>query len=386
MPPISADQISSIVEAGADLLREAGNLTSGRDPNYIRDAQPANVIDAVALAAARQGCRRYQQKGGDYSGRRAARAERACRPYLDSLEPGTGPSLSLPLRGGQCPVAYNVTYSATGASGACNPINFGPTTVSAGIGPITIRKFHNTAQSSQSGGLCPGYSYNNVIIKNASGEQVLVGQGRGIKLNSISVTRVGGGLDNCGNPPIEFEPPKAPVSPLPPGPRPFLRAPDVDIDIDVTVNPDFSININLGTGPVTIDPFADPVLTDPGGGGDDGGPNDGPAGDPGVPGSPVTTGPGGDAEGAAPEGSVIVGVRVEVLAIPESRTRYTDEVYRGAYYVYMGTPGLLALHPSGAMVTVDQFTFADKDNLTRWRVRANDKWSIRATPYYREVE
>lgn len=386
MPPISADQVSSIVEAGADLLREAGNLTSGRDPNYIRDAQPGNAIDAIALAAARQGCRRYQQKGGDYSGRRAARAERACRPYLESLEPGKGIQIEQPFRGGQCVAQYTATWQSRSFNQSTQSFEWVNSSFSGNLtGPVSVRNAAtNTScttpgQTRQEWLLVRGTGVSATIL--ASGCADVVPSYRNLVL-----TRVGGLPDNCGNPPPEVVPPSNPTSPLPPGPQPFTRGTDVDVNIDVTINPDFSINVNVGTGPVTIDPFADPVLTDPGGGGGDDGPNDGPAGDPGAPGAPVTTGPGGDAEGAAPAGSVLVGVRVEVLTIPTSRARYTEEVYRGAYYVYMGTPGLLALHPSGAMVTVDQFTFADKDNLTRWRVRANDKWSIRATPYYREIE
>lgn len=383
MPPISSDQASFIVETGKEILQTAADLTSGRDPTYIRDAQPDNVIDALALAAARQGCRRYQQKGGDYSSRRAARAERACRPYLDSLEPGKGPQIELPFRGGQCPVAYNVTFNATGASAACNPIEFGTVTVSAGTGPISIRKVHNTAQSSQSGGLCPGFTYNNVILKNAAGESVLVGQGRGIRLNSISFARVGGGLDNCGNPPPDFEPPPAPSTPLPPGPQPFTRLPDIDVDVDVTINPDFSINVDIGTGPITIDPFADPPTEEPGG---DTGPSDGPPGDIGEPGTPEDTEPGGEASGCAPEGSVLVGVKVNILSVPANVREFFPGVYRGVCYAYMGTPGNLDHDPAGSMLRDGQFIFAERDNLTCYEVRANTGVILRVTPYYRSVE
>lgn len=374
------DYLLSAAEFGLGESLYAGANT----PQFIADNAPTTPHLAAGKAIARHVCRQYARGAGPgtWPGFTAAWGG-LCKPYLDSInESPLDGELGRPFNGGQCPVSYKITFNATGASGACNPIEFGTSTISAGVGPISIRKFHNTAVSSQSGGLCPGFSHNVIFYRNANGESTLVGQGRGIRLNSISVSRVDGLPDNCGNTVPIFDPPNSRPG-LPPLTPPRVTIPGIG---PVTINPTFSptgnVTINLPDVDLTVelpDPFkpkGEPS-SEPGGGI--------PPGDIGSPGSPSTTGPGGDAEGVAPAGSVLVGVRVQILDIPESRARYTEEVYRGAYYVYMGTPGLLALHPSGAMVTTDQFTFASEEFLTAWRVRANDRWSIRVTPYYREV-
>lgn len=369
-------------EEARNILGAVPGLAADGAANYIKIGTPPSLIPNVGLAVARQACRRYADNPGGVPGAAAAGFERVCRPYLDNIGYGSGPLLDQPFTGGQCPVAYNVTFNATGASGACNPIQFGTSTTSAGIGPISISRFHDTAISGQSGGLCPGFTYNVVRLTNAAGTTTLVGQGRGIRLNSISVSRVDGQPDSCGDRPIIIVPPAPPAVPGPVR-EPFKPTPDTNINIDVTIGPTGDVNFNIGTGPITIDPF--------GGGGSGGGgggaPGSGlPPGDIGQPGAEEPTGEDGVASGCAPPNSVLVGVKVNIVSAPLFASQYDPLVRRGACYVYMGTSGNLALEPAGVAVRSGQMFYAYPDNLTCWEVRANTGYVLQVIPYYRALE
>lgn len=385
MAAISPEQVAEVVASGFKLLNEASDLTSGRDPNYIRDAQPANVIDALALAAARQGCRRYQQKGGDYSSRRAARAERACRPYLDSLESGTGPELELPFRGGQCNDVYLVSFTArdsnsgpvNGTVRARGPI-LGIRTI---ISPTGARLVQLNCRNVNLGASTCG-----LLSDQGQAWRDLVGLGTSGDNPTASITGITPcGANNCGNVPPEFTGPKPPVTPLPPGPQPVVRSPDLDVDVNVTINPDFSINVDIGTGPITIDPFADPS----GGGGGPAEPGAGDQTDPGSPGVGGGTGAGGDAEGMAPEGQEIVGLLVTVTEAPGDANRFANNArqpFRGIGYIRMGYPGRLGIDISGGTVISPQFFHAPQRGLTNWAVAANIGFNLTVIPYYRPIE
>jgi len=375
MPPLPQATAAALAERAKDLLRDAARLTSGVDPNYIRDAQPDSLFEAVPLAAARQGCRRYADNPDEYSGLRQARVERACRPYLDSIGYGGSPTLELPFRGGQCDgQPYNVLITGVRADNGCN-VSPGTAGANGILGPISIRRRVDSTFLSQVGGLCPGFSINTVeVIDRSGGVAATFGQVRGVRVDSITVTPVGG-VDNCGNPPPEIQPGPRPDPVEPPGPRPFNPFPGIDVDIDVTVNPDLTFDVDFGVGPVTIDPFGD---GGGGGGGGDGGP--------GSPGSPEDTGPGGDAEGEADDGQVLTGLRIDFVEPPIGGNEYAPGVYRGVCYIYMGTADGLDHDPAGAMLRSGQFVYAEKDFLTRWSVSANAGYNLRVTPYYRAVE
>lgn len=372
MPILPVVTASELARRAKDLLEDAAELTSGSDPNYIRDAQPDSVFEAIPLAAARQGCRRYADNPDGYSGARQARVERACRPYLDDIGYGDGPVVKVPFRGGQCyGVQYRVTLAFT------NP-PIGDQTNQQIVSARVVGTFRGDRQPNQLTPVgietqqTPGGPINRLNIASLSDENV-----GSFRIQSIVVE--GGGVDECGNPPTEITDPVPPVSP---GPRrePFVRVPDIDIDIDVEVNPDLTIDVDFGTGPITIDPFGD----DPDGGGDGGG--GAPPGDVGDPGTPEDTGPGGDADGEAPEGSVLTGLRVDFVEPPIGGKEYAPGVYRGVCYIYMGTAEGLDHDPAGAMLRSGQFIFAEQPNLTRWFVSANLGFSLRVTPYYRPVE
>lgn len=303
-----------------------------------------------------------------------------CAPYLDSIGESPDPGgVGLPFTGGQCPgVRYEFDFSFTDVNGERQ-------TVDRRVNGRLVGAF--VTPPNQNGALEVGVKF----ISNLSGSEEFlqvsaVNQGQNAA-PAISNVRVdGGGADTCGDPPPVYDPPKIKPGLPTVGPQPIDFPGIGPTPFTVTFSPEGTLVIDLpevGVDVAIEDPFGF------GGGGDDdggGGGGGAPPGDVGAPGAAQDTGPGGDAEGEAPEGSVLTGVRVQILSFPSSRNKYTDEVFRGAYYVYMGVPGLLDLDFGGAMVRTDQFFFAEKENLTAWRVRANTNYELRATPYYRSAE
>lgn len=356
------------------------------EANYLVGGTPTSLTGKVSQAAGRSACRIYGQGNVTINAGAAEKYERVCRPYLETLDPLNGPKLEIPARGGQCDgVTYSFAIGRTSFNGTALTDQF--VQCSAGRrGPIGKFK-ESTGPNTENIG---------ITFKDATGATVRANILSGTKGASITLknfARCDAAPDNCGNAPVDVTPPSTVTDPTPP-PFRFNPDPSIDIDIDVTVAPTGDITFNIGTGPITIDPF---------GGGDGGGgpgpdPDPGlPPGDVGAPAAPIETGPGGsgpgggtapgtgEAEGTAPPGSELVGLRLQLLTEPPSRTKYTDLVRRGAIYVYMGVPGLLDHDPAGAMITPDQFIFAERDRLTAWKVRANKGYNFRITPYYREV-
>jgi hypothetical protein len=164
------------------------------------------------------------------------------------------------------------------------------------------------------------------------------------------------------------------------------------------VGPPPITNPDNPTGPplIPIPPFQDPVygptpIVGPEGPAGDPGDTGGgtpppPPGDIGDPGGPSDTGAGGEAEGEAPEGSILVGLKIDILASPSKARQFAPGVFRGACYIYMGAASNLDQDYGGSMLKSGQFFFAEKENLTHWLVSANSGYNHRVTPYYREVE
>jgi hypothetical protein len=366
------------IEDAGQLLRDANDLTNGENGEYLRDGNPQNLFQRLPLEMARQGCRRYADKPNNYTAARTARTERACRPYLDDLQYGDGPTLELPFRGGQCSnVFYRIAFSFTNSFGNSQTLE------QVAMGPLQ----GVWTEPDGNGNTRAGY---------------FESDGAGNKVKQIQTTtnapfqpspslailfRIDGQPDNCGNVPPEYTPPKPPIGG--PGPRvqPITIAPNVDIDIDLEINIDGSFDINIGTGPVTIDPFGDPPPGggEPGGGGEDPGGGAPPPGDVGQPGDGAFAGPGGDAEGEAPPGTVLTGLKLVLGNRPASPSQYKAGIFRGGAYIYMGTETGLDMDYAGQMLAENQFVFAEKDFLTHWKVSANLGYSWAVTPYYREV-
>lgn len=344
-------------------------------PSFIADGTPESLPGQIGQGAARAACRQYAAGNSGLTGQAAVNAETACRPYLNNIYPPTAPTVKTPFNGGQCPgVNYRVTWAWSAGS-----FNSGPQTADR-TGPLSFDR--SGTGSLPCGG---GETYNVLVLREGTGNNpVSIYAGCGAALTSFNVSRLDGQPDNCGSPPPEITQPAPNPDPIG-NPFRFNPIPGIDLPIDVTINPDGTINVDIGTGPINVDAFNG----DGGGGGagDGGGGGGGaPPGDVGQPGGAEATGDGGEAEGEAPPGQVLVGLRVVLTAFPPSRTKLTDEVFRGAYYAYMGVPGLLDLDPAGSAVTLDQFIFAEQPNLTAWRLRANRGYNATVTPYYRIPE
>ena len=341
--------------------------------DFIRSG-PSDGIQGYIRDGYRTNCRRYAKLpvwARALPSSTLGSLGRVCQPYLDD-QGITSPVLDPAIPGGQCPgVNYRVfTTTTNGSTGVRNP------EVDRGIfrGPFTVTTENPGDQTCPSEG---GVQTNWVLRSVGSNAQIarFVSCTR-FAINPVArFVRLDGLPDNCGDTPL---PPRSTDdSPTePPPPQGFEPTVDPENPTGPPLIPLPPFNDPVG-GPTPIVPLPEP--TGPGGGGDQ-------QPDPGEPGAPVAPGPGGDAEGEAPPNSVLVGLRIEILEFPAEPKLYADGVYRGVCYVYMGTEGLLDHDPAGAMLRADQFVYAERENLTHWRVSANNGYSLRVTPYYRELE
>ena len=342
---------------------------------------PGAVVPLIGVEIGRRACRRYADNAELFDQDTAANFEVVCRPYLDDIGYGEPPTVKLPFRGGQCcGVTYNYTYSFR------NP-NTG--TIQDSQQSFTDRQLvglfersNQPAQPTKSGGPRFRRCSDGAIIDVPLGTTF---ESLDLEQSISNIVRADGLPDNCGNVPPVVTDPVPPPLPDPPGPQPFNPDPsiDIDLDVDVVIAPVIGpvIVFDIGVGPVTINPF---------GGGDDdgGGPGGGSPGpgDVGSPAAPSDTGEDGVASGCAPEGSVIAGVKVNILAPLPEVSEFDPLVRRGVCYVYFGVPGNLALDPSGVALRDGQFCIPPVDNLTCYEVRANFGYNLRVTPYYRALE
>lgn len=391
------------VAAGEQLplmFNDAVNQLQVGGPNYLRDGLPESLAGKIGLAVGRGYCRSYAGVSDQYTGERAEKLERACRPYLDSLEPGNGATIAAPSSGGRCAVQYRVSYefrkrvssqfqcAAFGEWTAVVGANFLNPTGSR-LGPITgptetlFINPNNANAGTQSFDFTTGSGTARLNLEGSPTRGYWVPCGPSYEVRNVRFVRVDGLPDDCGpQPPIVVNP--RPIADPTPPPFRFNPGPDIDIDIDIDISPTGDIIFDIGTGPITVDPFPDGGGGG-GGGGGAGGPSDGPPGDIGSPGTPSDSGEGGESSGEAPAGSILVGIRLDVIGSPPGARQFAPGVFRGACYAYLGVPGNLDHDPAGAMLRTGQFVYAEKDNLTSWQVRANNGFNIRTTPYYREV-
>lgn len=371
-----ADALKGYVQGGLGDFAFAGSDL----PGFLADTSPVVAAAQPTRQIVRAACRTYARGGGPQNlpGFDAVWSG-ICTPYLESIDeaPGTG-SVGPAFQGGQCPgVSYVVSVAGAGDT------TIGPGTATRNVvGPVggmcfgPVNQFGNTPIGVSGANGC---SF-------SGGGQVNTRPDQQFKWKVTSVSRVSG-ADNCGNPPPSYQP-----APVPPGLPPLPPTSPVDlpgigpVSVGVSFNPDGTLNITAPSLGIEVN-VGDPTADDDGGGGGGGG-----VGEPGSPGTPQDTGAGdpasgegGDAEGEAPPGSVLVGVRVDVVNAPDSRVRYTNEVDRGVVYVYMGTDEGMGLEPTGSMLRSGQFFFAQKDYLTKWQVRSRFGYNNRVTPYYREV-
>jgi len=310
--------------------------------------------------------------------------DRICRPYWDD-NGWDGPEVApAPFTGGQCPgKRYEVSSEIVNPAGTV--FNSGTIVF---VGPLGAPSFGEVSPGRYelrmtTGGTttsfpapCSSITSTTTADRLVRGVTSAPGQTFTGRVTSVTVC-ASDGADNCGDPPPEFPIRPGPNPPPDPGP---VGGP---VPTDNPENP---------TGPplIPIPPYQDPIYgpipivgpTGPPGGGTP----PPPPGDIGDPGSPSDTGVGGEAEGEAPAGSILVGLRIDVLASPPKARQFAPGVFRAACYIYMGAASNLDQDYGGSMLKSGQFFFAEKENLTHWLVSANTGYNHRVTPYYREVE
>ena len=382
VPPVVLEAFRDQLIEGIRRVIQAdpGNTLDGKPlPTFLADPAPTNPFGAFQHRAGRAVCDRWARgsRPSILPGREAY-YRNLCGPYLGSggpQLPSTGPYFP----GGQCSgVTYRVTY--TYLTGPCsNPYQTtnGPFTLDI-VGPISRGRTETPISAT--------VKTVRLLINGVAREVFNVGLNCSVNPSALAggdwgifrVVRLDGLPDNCGSLPVEFEPGTRNPTPDPrPGPVggpigfPFPN-------VDVTINIDGSVNISIGDGgpDSTVNPEGGPPSP----------PVFPPPGDTGVPGTPEGTGVGGDSEGEAPAGSVLVGLKLDLVEAPENANVYAPGVYRGAAYIYMGTPTGLDQDFAGSMLSDGQFVYAEKDNLTKWRVKANSGYDWDVTPYYRDVE
>lgn len=289
-----------------------------------------------------------------------------CRKYLDTRYPIGVP----PFTGGQCPVGYYIVYRASSQPG------WNQTREAFVNGPIQGTRYIDLGNG----------NFQFQVLGSSGGVSVTVPAGANSGGSIISVSRLDGQSDNCGNP-YATEPTPAPGVPIPPVSPPGGGQPPEWDDDGPYYRPG---PIESPYGPPIEFPPIDPW--NPGGGDDESPftPPDPypplPPGDQGDPSAPVTVQPGNDAEGEAPSGKVLVGLKIDLTETPESGKQFAPGVWRGACYIYMGGESGLDQDYAGSMIRTGQFIYAERDNLTRWRVSANTGFKVVVTPHYREVE
>jgi len=306
-----------------------------------------------------------------------------CRPYWDS-QGYDAPVSTPPFEGGQCDgqlyigrYEYGSVQEPNSVAGevifrARGPLSLGLQDAGSGAG---VALYHRGAfPVNQGTGL---YDCNQPFIPDlvAPTFTLTVNNSRNGRMVALQPC---GFADNCGDPPGVLVPgPNPPPTPtFPPGQepgfepdgQPFFFVPPID-------NP-------IGGDPIDVPPQPDPDPPDPGPPGDD------TPTDPGDAGDPEETGPGGEASGVAPDGSELTGVFIEIVEFPQNAARFQNnqrQPFRGAGYIAMGWPNLLGVDMSGGVINLQQFFHAQQRGITAWRVTANIGFTLRCTPYYREL-
>lgn len=359
----------------AGIIKEAADVVTLGESNYIRDGEPQGVVAGLNLDAARRACRRYARKVDQLDSREIARWDSACRPYLESIGEYPGPPVYVsPYQGGQCdgvPYSVRVPYTNLVGDGQVADLSgFGPV-LGARVTILSDTSFRVDATLR----LTPGGGLTNAGIGP-------VGYQAGTTVGPLTVVRTDGQPDECGSPPPEYEKPTPIPTPLPPF-RPTIPGIDVDVDVDINLDGDITIIFDPGGDETVVgptDPFEPDPSTDPFG------PQS--PGDRGEPGPGIDISDGQAGTGEAEEGEILVGVEVEVLSTDGSprEQKYLDySVWRQACYVYLGSGASLDQQPEAAALISPQFFFAPPGSTT-WIVYSGLGYNLRVTPYYREVK
>lgn len=392
--PLSDEQRKNLKDRFVEGVKNAfngdpGNTIYGQPvEDFIAGPAPSGPLGKFQHDSGRRICRRWAAgRTPNILPGRDIYYRQLCEPYIeDTFGPLGDGTAAPPFVGGQCPAMYRgigtVSYDRVFCgSGVRIPI--GPDTWATEFslqGPIS-----GISARVVTPGACGALVWA-VFAQTATGERLLVQVlGAGTTFNSqnqtftVTLERAGGEPDNCGNLPDDWTPGIGPTIPPETGPIPDPPGwPIPDFDIDINVDPDGTINIDFGDGEppeeIDPDPIQPPAL-----------PPVPPPGDQGESGAGGEAGE-DDAEGEAPPGQVLVGIRLQLISPGPRPKVYPGGVYRGAAYIYMGGDVSLDQDFAGSLLINDQFIYAEKDNLTRWRVSANAGFRWNVTPYYREAE
>jgi len=384
MTQVSNEQLGNLLEqireGAKNSVRDVFNAAT--DPAaLIRDGATGSAYNGLGVEVVRGVCRAWGEGKHPLGGIPAVDGfyGSLCKPYLVSIGawPGDG-TLEVPFNGGQCPVVYEATLN-----GPPIPAGTGQM-VMRGTGPISGICIFEVLPS---GNYRLGLATASGCVREAASGQASVAPSVYDQWKITSLVRLDGQPDNCGNPPYDYT--DAPGTPIDPG-----------SDEPVTIpGPygDFNVNVSFSnSGDIIICPIDQPNVpcvsipgpSEPKGPQNPVNPGPHSPDDQGEPGTPQVTGDGGAVDGEAPEGQVLVGVRLElVAAVSPARPDPTPNgtFYRGAVYVYMGADGGLDLQPEGSIVKFPQFFFAPETS-TKWSVVANLGYSVRVIPYYRQVD
>lgn len=401
MPPATPrpasvnDQVGTVKNLNDGIrgvLGVAGDIFSDR-PGFIAGGGGGWPLADAVRAVSQYNCRVWARadKSG-FSARVNAGNSALCTPYLTAIgllptEGDIGPA----FKGGQCAgVMYGARYTYKTSPGATG-ISYVPSSgqfLPGGrniYGPITVRgaKFSGAGSS-----FCgnPGEGSYEISGFDASGAVLVGALNLGgaecrfpqIIIEGLSFERLDAGAE-CGDPTPTYTPPGSTTGGPTDGPSININIPGVG-PIDVTVTPSSEGN------PIICYEQIDLCVEIPIGGGDGTGAPPGPPPGGGEPGTSDTASPGSDADGEAPPGEMLWGLKIGINSTPEIPNTYAPGVYRGVCYIYMGDEDGLDHDPAGAMLRDGQFVLAERDYLTRWRVAANPSYNLTVTPYYKPIE
>lgn len=372
------------LEGASDFLRDD-----------LPDASPG--VSRWVQGVGRRACRKYaRQRGGVPFLTSDPTWDGICSGYWDSINEGPeeegayAPSFT----GGQCAISYRVTIRTVSIQVPDPPFSPGGDTLvsnltSGGNGQFPIGPIRGLQLIQATSDVCGGGFANlNMLAVVADGGIYPFGcfaksaTPGNYQLQSYAITeitpRFESQLDNCGDPPPEYRPPRFPTN-LPPLEPPTVPAPGLGDDWEVNILPDGEINICIG-GECSIG-------TPPAGGG---GPDSGRG--PGEPdGAPQETDPNdpdapNEVSGCVEDGNLLTGLKITFTQIPPYQAPLGDIYYR-VCWVWMGPDSdKLDMVIDGRTMQNGQFVIPDSGDCTCYKVRANAGWRLEVQAYSRPKE